>query len=644
MANVKNSKQAIVAGDVRPSQIIWTYGPGAVIDLQRTSVIAMGLQDWGTMRQWELSHETVNEPRLLEQVRKFMPYVKELRLPPLATENPFGAEAYKNREGMPVGIFPRWYRCRVCGLLGSIDEGAVFEIIGRDAQTLRVVHKNCPKLTSKRVADAQAVPARFLIACKSGHISDFPWREYVHGGLTTCHQSLTFKESRSSLQTENLFVSCACGARKSMAQAFGKSAFLPKCPGYHPHFGKSSKLQNCNEKPQTLMLGASNGWFPKVVSVLAIPLQRYGSASTLQEKILAAVPILQKFIIKSLEDLEYVSRMPIFSEQLPSLVDFPAEEIWNEYQAYLANPTAYKENLNKCNGSDDVKLPEWRSFTLQQLPYSADEFEVSDAGIPQGFENTISRVIAVTRLKEVRALTGFTRIVGEDPLSSLNKKPKVVPLSADKTPWLPAMETRGEGIFIQFNEEVIQTWEQCPVVKERGAILQRAHAIWRRARNLGPGRFPGTRFVLLHTFAHILIRELSLACGYSAASIRERIYSSSDLHEPMAGVLLYTAANDSDGTLGGLVDLSKPENLGPLMRECLTRAMLCSSDPLCCEYNPDNQKDGGILDLHLAACHACSYVSETSCEFGNHFLDRALLVPTLVGVEPAFFKLGASVS
>jgi hypothetical protein len=156
--------------------------------------------------------------------------------------------------------------------------------------------------------------------------------------------------------------------------------------------------------------------------------------------------------------------------------------------------------------------------------------------------------------------------------------------------------------------------------------LREAHRSWRLRRNLPlQDGWPGERYVLLHSLAHALIRELALECGYTASSIRERIYASESTDdEPMAGVLLYTAAPDSEGTLGGLVSLGEPDELGPLLRHALERAQLCSSDPLCADHEP--RSDGSV---HAAACHACQFASETSCERGNRFLDRATLVPTL---------------
>jgi hypothetical protein len=204
---------------------------------------------------------------------------------------------------------------------------------------------------------------------------------------------------------------------------------------------------------------------------------------------------------------------------------------------------------------------------------------------------------------------------------------------------VPATEVHGEGIFLRFSESQVTSWEKQASVQARDAMLQAGHAGWRNARQLDPDKgYPGIRYAMLHTFSHLLIRELALECGYNAASIRERIYANLEGESPMAGILLYTAAADSDGTLGGLVELGKPNNLGRLIQQALYRATVCSSDPLCSEHNPEQDRS-----LHAASCHACGFVAETSCERGNRYLDRALLIPTFDSRDAAFFA-GAEAS
>jgi hypothetical protein len=198
--------------------------------------------------------------------------------------------------------------------------------------------------------------------------------------------------------------------------------------------------------------------------------------------------------------------------------------------------------------------------------------------------------------------------------------------------WLPAAEVRGEGIFVELDEEAVQEWEHRPAVVERTRQLMNAYELEQR------GDFPGARFYLLHTLAHLLLTAISLECGYAASSIRERIYShpgNIEGQRPMAAVLLGTGTTGSEGTLGGLVEEGR--HLRHHLREAWDLGRLCSNDPVCAAHDPghgssDRRSEG-------AACHGCLYIAECSCEWFNRFLDRALLVPT-IGNDPelAFFK------
>lgn len=127
------------------------------------------------------------------------------------------------------------------------------------------------------------------------------------------------------------------------------------------------------------------------------------------------------------------------------------------------------------------------------------------------------------------------------------------------------------------------------------------------------------RFVLLHTMAHLLIRQLSFESGYSTASLRERVYARPE-HDQY-GVLVYTAAGDAEGTLGGLVQQGEPPRFSETLLRMTEAAAWCSADPLCAEHTGQ-----GFDNLNRAACHACALLPETSCETGNTLLDRALVV------------------
>jgi hypothetical protein len=267
---------------------------------------------------------------------------------------------------------------------------------------------------------------------------------------------------------------------------------------------------------------------------------------------------------------------------------------------------------------------------------SSPDFQVSSTNTPSEYGDYIQQVVLVERLREVRALTGFTRLESLSDYLEDEKLPRdhIMPLSRRHPAWVPASEVRGEGIFIQFREEAIARWQAKTRIREHNENFLRAHVRWRKARNIAEpeANYPDIRYVLLHTFSHALMRRLTLESGYTAASIRERIYAQGPEKEgsPMAGILLYTSASDSEGTLGGLVNLGK--DLGFHILGALEEMKHCASDPLCAEHIrlDDNT-------LHGAACHACMFAPETSCERGNRYLDRSLLIATVDNDALAFF-------
>jgi Domain of unknown function (DUF1998) len=245
----------------------------------------------------------------------------------------------------------------------------------------------------------------------------------------------------------------------------------------------------------------------------------------------------------------------------------------------------------------------------------------------------LDQVVLVSRLREVAALYGFTRIDAPEGEAANRPDPRQAPISEHSPTWVPCAELHGEGIFLQFSEQAMAAWEQrAEVRRRRSELLLPGHLKWREQRRLSVAALPDLRYLMLHTFAHVLIREFALESGYSAAGIGERIYSKTG-ERPMAGVLLYTAAPDSEGTLGGLVSLGGQDQLGQLIGRALESADLCSSDPLCAEHDPTVHGR-----LYGAACHACLFASETSCERGNHYLDRALLVDTAIGSGAALLR------
>lgn len=606
-------------GDLRPSQLIFTFGIGAMVDLPNLTVIVSGLEDWRPRPQDE-----IREPRLLNAVKKQMgDQVERLMLPPITqdegTRDALGESA---TVGAPVATFPRWVRCPYCDLLAPLDNGLFkLETDPFRPDRTRYIHENC-----RRPGRPPAVvPARFLLACEHGHLDDFPWRQFVHGGPTSCEAPLRLREIGVTGEAADVLVVCdKCDLRRSMAEAFGEEGRrnLPTCRGRRPHL-RDFDPDGCTETPRAILLGASNSWFPMVLSTLALPAAEDKLARLVDEKWAVLEKALTKDILLAFRGIG----------QLPSFSAWSDDELWTAVEAKRNAPASGAA----AGEQGDLKRPEWTLFTNPDPARNTEDFQLREVAPPPRYRRVVSQVILAERLREVRALVGFTRIESPGDYSEMGEIPpdRVAPISRKSPKWTLASEVRGEGVFLRLDEAAVSQWSSR--VEARRKQFQGAHRRWRLVRGVTPADagFPGVRYVLLHSLSHALIRQFAIECGYSAAGIRERIYAREpgDPGGPMAGILLYTAAPDSEGTLGGLVSLGWPEPLGRHLDAALEQMRLCASDPLCAEHD----LAGEPISVHGAACHACLFAPETSCERGNKYLDRSLLVPTVSARDWAFF-------
>ncbi len=230
---------------------------------------------------------------------------------------------------------------------------------------------------------------------------------------------------------------------------------------------------------------------------------------------------------------------------------------------------------------------------------------------------------------------GFTRIESASPdvHGEFDLSVRSSPLSTEAIDWLPAHEVRGEGFFLQLDEDRVREWEDRPEVDARAQTLLRGYERWAAGQSRTPPPFPGIRYYLLHALSHGLISAVSLECGYAASAIRERSYCAPRTSSlPMAGILLSTGTSGSEGTLGGLVEQGR--RVGSHLQAAWDRALLCSNDPICAMHDPARH---AARYLEGAACHGCLFVAEPSCERNNTQLDRALLVPIIGQPDTAFF-------
>jgi len=278
---------------------------------------------------------------------------------------------------------------------------------------------------------------------------------------------------------------------------------------------------------------------------------------------------------------------------------------------------ALQRQVSESGGEDigDLKIEEYRALCHGYSQDRGGDFVcIPAARLSPTVKQYFERVMLVTRLREVRALRSFTRLLPYAPGARYKDQ---TPLALQPPDWLPAIEVNGEGVFFEVDRHKLGEWENKPEIKERAATIHRRYVEMLRNMDVTSDLIVSPRLLLLHTFAHALINQWALECGYPAASLRERLYVS----EEMAGVLLYTATGDSAGSLGGVIGQAEPHRLESGFCDAISRSCWCSGDPLCIEADAQ-----GTNSLNLAACHACVLLPEVSCETNNVFLDRGMLV------------------
>ena len=421
-----------------------------------------------------------------------------------------------------------------------------------------------------------------------------------------------------------------------MSQALGEEGRqrLPRCRGRHPHLGIFTE-GGCQAEPRVMLVGASNLWFAATQSIIDMP--RLDPAEQQRDRLTALGRALGDDLESVGENLPFV-RMLLKRGDADAvrLRDLDDDEL-TELLRTLALPTESDDDRLKRRESwdpVDLLVPEW-NYLLTEPP--GDHHEDRDSGLvisPRSLGDVpagVSRVLAVDRLRKVNAVLGFTRVDDYDRVD--DSEARLVSLVRSGRPaWVPATEDRGEGIFIQLDEDAVARWETRVLTSPVWAAHRAAHRrnFERRfsetAKQINPDeRLAPPRYWLIHTLAHALIRQMAMSSGYGAASISERIYAwrATEQREAAAGMLLTTTASDSDGTLGGLVSLSEPGRLADILGHALRAMTRCSSDPVCARRVPQDPEDF----LHGAACHCCTMVSETSCERANRFLDRRFVVP-----------------
>lgn len=636
---------------IRRSQLIAPFGPGAMVVMRDgTSLIGAGLDHWYEAedpgsRECDPTEFHFGEWRLERELG-----VAYFGLPPDFRPRRWdaGPRTTPNTElTVPFLRFPQWHVCPHCRRLE------------RAPLVLREFPP-CPSCAIRPERQGRRPPAmvqvRFIALCEYGHVQDFPWREWVHSSAHPTCLAPMYLIATGGASLAATRVECDCGEKRTLEQITDadqpvsgtggdgssgpSSSYLTRnlaagaeyrCEGRYPWLGEEAG-RGCDRALRGALRGATNVYFAVIRSAIYLP---RGSSDVDAE----LVGVLENPPLSGLIGLLRGLGQPVEPGILrrqhgPLLSGFSDAQVAAAI-TFLSSPASVPE---VPRGVADDEETAFRRAEYSVLRTAREEDQLLTA--PQRLADYardaaegLAGITLVPRLRETRALAGFTRVYPENDQTQAQRK-ALLWQTPPATPWLPAYVVFGEGIYIELDEERLREWETREEVQGRVAPLaERFHGVRQRrrlsARDVSP------RLVLIHTLAHLMMNQLTFECGYGSASLRERLFASADRSAPMSGLLIYTAAGDAEGTMGGLVRMGKAGNLEPVIKRAIQNARWCSADPVCMELG--NLGGQGPDSCNLAACHNCGLSPETSCEEFNRFLDRALVVGSVERPSLGFF-------
>jgi MrfA Zn-binding domain len=639
---------------IRIGQLVAPFGPGSIYtDRRGIPHVVGGLDYWFMNWNQGLSRMTPCSDR--SEFERFEPRLSALLrvdrfcLPPDFRPENFG-DANPPNAGLhiPAVRFPRWYRHTRTGQIRRFN--------------LHSTHTGIPE------GGGRWQPVRFISVCMGGHLGEFPWKQWIDCQCADDGDLYLTDRGGSELSSIRIECkSCPTGSPGRRGRDLSGTTIVPDsmsgretafqrkgipCPGELPWLGEGAVELNCAHALVGALINQTNIYFPRTLSAITLPdvEQEDSAVSALSREIekeqglLGTARTVWKMGMKreaaamfrqSLQDRGIAAELELVEEALGAIFGVLAATIPGDAQlpqmpeSELLGFRRAEFNILRNEVNDPERIPNLRVIATP---------------VPEDLGTWFQRITLVERLRETRVFFGFDRLQpNPTPLLGMPDTAMAQLFRSRPTErqeqWLPAVETFGEGIYIELQETQIARWFRRNEQTLRGrlddAFVVRLAGIFQTLPPLAPATTSwASRFLLIHSLAHILINQLVFECGYSTASLRERLYISADPGAPMASMLIYTAAGDAEGTLGGLVRLGRPERLGAVLARALDRASWCSADPVCSEHLGGQ----GSRLANLAACHACILLPETSCETINQGLDRAMVVGTPEHREFGFFS------
>ena len=658
----KNKKKKTMSNTyetVQTRKLISSYGGvGSIIESRDGAIIIEPFNEWNFFKDYSLYKNEKNWIKDYRFIHRLKTWFKKLEALVEIPVNDLDEKGYpdKSAETISAKYFPEWMFCPTCKRFDKLEnwykhwnnENSVL-----DKDKNRFFPPKCFACYSNakdkkfRFTDLEQI--RFVLTSPNGNIVDVPWDMWVFAeikGNNNDESNKIYKEQIEDNEKrkfldftkkipENIYFTYEVSDQYNNLKGISivaRNIETDKVEGRNTLEGifslrvqEKDVLLNSNSKAwMKVVIRSSNSvYYPNILQSLFLPVSENLDDFTNEE-----IKFIKKqhnrnkapiAISENLEDAKEIIRSP---KQIQQLIE----------NNFLPDSNLYSES----NLEQDYRLSEYNFIVSKKKKYRNEEAQLSIELIEQDLYDCkeIANIYRLDSLKMTAVQVSFTR---QEPIDKdyflqedndernkegqyINKK--YTSIYGNRTKYIPAIANIGEGIFIDFNNKQIIEW-----IVSNDEIQNRANIIQRNfdetKLNQKEERIISPKLILLHTFSHLIIKELEFLSGYPATSLHERLYVS----EKMQGILIYTIAG-AEGSYGGLVSVCKSKKIGEIIKSALHRATDCSSDPVCYQTKEQGQGVGGT---NLAACYSCALLPETSCEEFNRFLDRRLLIDNNYG-------------
>lgn len=646
--------------NVRLSHLLRHCAVGSIVRTSQFCVTVKDISYWTHKDGRPFGQEIL----YVEQIKKSLGLTQKLRRPPVGKIDNEGEFEHGSGNYIPAQVFPSWFVCTKCRQLqqNSHKKDSDGQLDGFD-KFGKVYDK--PSLFCHELHCHGELEQVYLVQVDNrGYLYDVPWYRIAHQhSKQKCdwHANKLYWHARANGRYKENTVICTCGALNTFS--FGEPRYFQgheqpwlydacfKVDDGQPDTAQDSHQDALKQQPTAYIMEVNDTrvYTPITKEALVIPPESRIARGTLVDRLYCHemkdellrddIDFDEQRALKNRLKGEFDCDATSLEEAIKSLREgYPNFD--GEFQQKPLHELEY-EALTTHKDFDDEE-----DFVTHHV---SDEFHHTLQGMNQDefirLDRLIDKVVAVSKLKEILVFKGFTRggdlssdeiqISVKKSTNSIesdnhspstahqkDKNDRIIPPDVmGVSDWLPALELYGEGIFISFDERIIRQWQQDERIQKRADVFAKRllgsiHAYTLNQKEM----VVNARFLFLHAFSHLFIKELENLAGYPAASLKEKIYSSSNPDNPMAGVLIYTAVADVDGTLGGLVELSEPKSMIQILTRVFERVWWCSLDPVCGSHGGQ-----GPALLNMAACHCCLLLPETSCMCGNVLLDRVMI-------------------